>query len=144
MSAAELASALGLVPLPEEGGLFRRMLFDAHTSAIYYLLADGDFSALHRLASTEIYHYYDGAPLRLLLLHPDGGVEQPVLGRDVAAGQRPQVIVPAGSWQGSSSAGEWTLVGTTMSPRFEWEEFELGARAELVAQYPAAAERIVE
>jgi predicted cupin superfamily sugar epimerase len=139
VTAREVADQLGLEPLPDEGGLFRRMYADAHSSAIYYLLADRDFSAMHVLTAAETYHHYVGAPLRMLLLHPDGTVERPVLGSDLAAGQRPQLVVPAGTWQGSRSAGEWTLVGTTTAPPFEWEMFTLGRRAELQAQYPAAA-----
>jgi predicted cupin superfamily sugar epimerase len=137
-----LADALGLEPLPNEGGLFRRTHIDAHSSAIYYLLLAPDFSALHRLGATEVYHWYGGSPLRLLLLGPDGRVEEPVLGPDVPAGQRPQLVVPAGTWQGSSPDGEWSLVGTTTAPPFDWTHFELGDRAELTARYPAAAVRI--
>jgi uncharacterized protein len=139
-----MAALLGLEPLPAEGGLFRRTHIDAHSSAIYYLLLTPEFSAMHRLAATETYHWYGGAPLRLLLLYPDGGVTEPVLGADVVAGQRPQVVVPAGTWQGSSPAGEWSLVGTTTAPPFDWSHFELGDRAGLLARYPAAATRIAE
>ena len=137
-----VAELLGLEPLPGEGGLFRRTHIDAHSSAIYYLLLAPDFSALHRLSATETYHWYAGAPLRLLLLDADGQVTEPVLGPDLTAGQRPQVVVPAGTWQGSSPAGEWSLVGTTTAPPFDWAGFELGERAALTARYPAAAERI--
>jgi predicted cupin superfamily sugar epimerase len=137
-----VAALLGLEPLPDEGGLFRRTHIDAHSSAIYFLLIAPDFSAMHRLTATETYHWYAGAPLRLLLLGGDGRVAEPVLGPDLATGARPQIVVPAGTWQGSSSAGEWTLVGTTTAPPFDWEGFELGERAELAAGYPEAAERI--
>lgn len=137
-----IAAALGLEPLPDEGGLYRRTHADAHSSAIYYLLLAPDFSALHALAATETYHFYAGSPLRLLLLHPDGGVEEPVLGADVEAGQRPQVVVPADTWQGSSPAGVWSLVGATMAPPFDWTGFRLGGRQDLVNRYPSAAARI--
>ena len=139
-----VAELLGLEPLPGEGGLFRRTHIDAHSSAIYYLLLAPDFSALHRLSATETYHWYAGAPLRLLLLDADGRVTEPVLGPDLAAGQRPQLVVPAGTWQGSSSTGEWTLVGTTTAPPFDWDGFELGERAALSDRYPAAADRIAD
>jgi predicted cupin superfamily sugar epimerase len=139
VSAREIAEQLGLESLPDEGGLFRRTFADDHSSAIYYLLAGSDFSALHVLTVAETYHHYAGAPLQMLLLHPDGSVERPVLGTDLAAGQRPQLVVPAGTWQGSRPAGEWVLVGTTMAPPFEWGMFTLGQRAELQAQYRAAA-----
>lgn len=140
--AAELAAALQLAPLPHEGGLYRQSYQDEHSTAIYYLLADGDFSALHLLDAVEVYHWYAGDPLRLLLLFPDGSVAEPLLGPDVAAGQRPQIVVPAGVWQGSDSAGAWSLVGTTMAPGFTWDGFELGDGAELAARFPEAAERI--
>ena len=109
----EIVRELDLAPLPDEGGYFRRTHADAHASAIYYLLAVPDFSAMHVLTAAETYHHYAGAPLVMLLLHPDGRVERPVLGPDLAAGQRPQIVVPAGTWQGSSPAGEWALVGAT-------------------------------
>ena len=133
---------LGLERLPEEGGLFRRTYADAYSSAIYFMLLAPDFSALHALDSAETYHWYGGSSLQLLLLHPDGRVEEPVLGPDVAAGARPQIVIPAGVWQGSSPLGEWTLVGTTMAPPFEWSAFHLGRRAELIAGWPRAAAQI--
>jgi predicted cupin superfamily sugar epimerase len=139
-----VAALLGLEPLPDEGGLFRRTHLDAHSSAIYYLLLAPEFSALHRLGATETYHWYAGSPLRLLLLGADGRVDEPVLGPDVAGGQRPQVVVPAGTWQGSSPEGEWSLVGTTTAPPFDWAHFTLGNRADLRTRYPAAADRIAE
>jgi uncharacterized protein len=137
-----VAELLGLEPLPDEGGLFRRTHIDAHSSAIYFLLIAPDFSAMHRLTATETYHWYAGSPLRLLLLDADGRVVEPVLGPDLAAGQRPQIVVPAGTWQGSSPVGEWSLVGTTTAPPFDWDGFELGERAVLTTSYPVAADRI--
>jgi predicted cupin superfamily sugar epimerase len=104
-----LADLLGLQPLPDEGGRYRRTFADAHSSAIYFLLLAPDFSALHRLAATETYHWYAGSPLRLLLLHDDGEgggrVDEPTLGPGFDAGERPQIVVPAGTWQGSSPMG---------------------------------------
>jgi uncharacterized protein len=137
-----LARLLQLEPLPDEGGLFRRTHVDEHSSAIYYLLLAPEFSALHVLTATEAYHWYAGSPLQLLLLHPDGTATEPVLGPDVAAGQRPQLVVPAGTWQGSHPAGAYTLVGTTTAPPFDWSCFRLGDRAELIRRYPAAQDRI--
>lgn len=141
-----VAGLLGLEPLADEGGLFRRTFADAHSSAIYYLLIAPDFSAMHRLDATETYHWYAGSPLRLLLLHGDEGggdrVDEPTLGPDLAAGERPQVVVPAGTWQGSAPAGAWSLVGTTVAPPFEWSGFGLGVRADLLARWPSARARI--
>lgn len=131
-----LARDLSLEPLPREGGLFRRTHLDAHSAAILFLLLAPEFSALHALDVTEVYHWYGGAPLRLLLLGP-GGIAEPVLGPG-----SPQLVVPAGTWQGSGSTGAWTLVGTTTAPPFRWEGFRLGDRAELTARFPAAAARI--
>lgn len=142
--AAQWVQHLGLEPLEHEGGLFKRMHLDEHSSAIYYLLADPDFSALHSLDAVEVYHWYAGAPLNLLLLHPDGRVEHRLLGPDPEAGQLPQLVVPPGVMQGSSSLGSWSLVGTTMSPPFTWEGFELGERDTLQRRYPEAADRIAE
>lgn len=137
-----IAALLGLEPLPGEGGLFRRTYADAHSSAIYFMLLAPDFSAMHSLGGVEIYHWYAGSPLQLLLLHPDGQVEHPILGPDLAAGARPQIVVPAGVWQGSSPLGEWTLAGTTMAPPFEWSGFNFGRRAELMAGWPHSAAEI--
>ena len=141
-----VAGLLGLQPLPEEGGLYRQTFADAHSSAIYFLLLAPDFSALHRLAATETYHWYAGSSLRMLLLHGDGGggvrVEEPTLGPGFDAGERPQIVVPAGTWQGSSPAGAWSLVGTTMAPPFAWSGFCLGKRAELLDRWPSAHARI--
>jgi predicted cupin superfamily sugar epimerase len=137
-----IISALGLQPLPHEGGLFVETFRDERSSAIYFMLVDPMVSRLHLLNGGEVYHWYAGAPLQMLLLHPNGTVEEPVLGPQVQAGQRPQLRVPAGVWQGSRSAGAWSLVGTTMAPPFDWHGFVLGDADELVAAYPEAADRI--
>ncbi len=138
MDAAELAHRLRLEPLPGEGGLFRRTYADERSSAILYLLAAGDFSALHRLPGPELWHFHAGAPLELLLLHPDGSAES--AGLDTY--ERPQLAVPGGVWQGAISTGAWTLVGTTMAPPYRDEDFELGDRAELSRGWPACADLI--
>ncbi|NMR19254.1 cupin domain-containing protein [Cellulomonas fimi] len=142
VTAEEIVELLRLEPLPEEGGLYRQTYKDDHSTLIYYLLAGADFSALHVLDAVEVYHWYAGDPLELLLLEPDGSTARVLLGPDFRAGQRPQLVVPAGVWQGSSSTGSWTLIGTTMAPAFSWEAFRLGDRAELIRQYPGEAARI--
>lgn len=140
-----IASLLGLQPLPHEGGRYRQSFADGHSTAIFYLLTAGNFSALHRLTSTEVYHHYAGAPLRLLLLdEATGRHTEPVLGSDIPAGQRPQLAVAAGIWQGSAPLGPWSLIGTTMAPPFSWDGFQLGAAGVLCARFPEAAERIRE
>lgn len=137
-----IARRLRLEPLPGEGGLFRRTYADTHSSVIYFMLLAPDFSALHALDGVETYHWYAGSPLQMLLLHPGGQVEQPVLGPDIAAGATPQLVVPARVWQGASTLGEWTLAGTTMAPPFEWSGLRLGRRAELITGWPDAAAQI--
>jgi predicted cupin superfamily sugar epimerase len=137
-----VARLLGLSPLPDEGGLFRQTFADAHSSAIYFLLLAPDFSALHVLGTTEVYHWYAGSPLRLLLLHADGQATEPTLGPDLERGEHPQLVVSAGTWQGSAPTGAWSLVGTTMAPPFDWSGFGLGERADLVSRWPTAHDRI--
>ena len=143
-SADEISHLLGLEPLPLEGGLYTQTLKKAESTAIYYLLSDGDFSAMHRLKSVEIYHHYAGAPVKMLLLHPDGQISEPLLGSNFSKGERPQLIVEEGVWQGSSTLGSWSLMGTTMSPPYEDEMFELAKREELLNKWTKATRRIHE
>lgn len=142
MTGDEVAELLGLAPLPEEGGLFAETFRDGHSTAIYYLLIPPDFSALHRLSTAEVVHHYAGAPTQMLLLGEDGTVDEAVLGPDLGAGERPQLTVPAGTWQGNRSLGEWSLLGATVAPPFDPSMFEAGVAEELLAGWPQAAERI--
>lgn len=139
-----MAAALGLQPLPREGGWWAQTHRDDHGSAILYLLGKGERSHLHLLPGPETYFFHDGDPLDLLLLHPDGSGQRVLLGRDLAAGQRPQVVVPGGVWQGSTSTGAWSLVGTAMAPPYRDQDYRHGVRAELLAGWPGFAERIAE
>jgi predicted cupin superfamily sugar epimerase len=93
-------------------------------SAIYYLLLEGETSRRHRIDATEIWHHYAGGPLELAVEGPDGTVRHR-LGPDLAAGERPQVVVPPGVWQSARPLGRFTLVGATVSPAFRFEGFEL-------------------
>jgi uncharacterized protein len=115
-------------------------------SAIYALETPKDFSALHRLATDELWHFYGGVPIEILLLYPDGHGETVVIGPDVLAGQKPQFLVPRGVWQGSrplaAGDGIYSLFGTTMTPGFEYSDYEQGYRDELTARYPAFAAKI--
>jgi len=125
-----------------EGTLIHQNLDDGFGTAIVALTGGDHYSAMHRLHATEVYHFYAGAPRRMLLLHPDGRIEEPVLGSDYAAGQRPQVVVPKGVWQGSRSDGPWTLTGATMAPGYRSDGFELADVEALVRRYPLAERRI--
>ncbi len=138
----DLVAALGLEPLPLEGGLFRRTYTGAEATAIHFALIDDDFSAMHRLTSDEVYFHHAGAPLRILLIDPDGAAHEILLGSDVNTGQRPQCVVPSNWWQGSSADGAWCLVSTVVTPGFDWSRFELGDREALQRMCPGASARI--
>jgi len=117
----------------------------AASTAIYFLIvADAPATFLHRLLSDETFHLYEGGPLDLLLLGPDGSAEVKRLGLDLAAGERPQLTVPAGTWFGTElvPSASHCLVGCTVAPGFEFADFELAEGPELAARYPTAAERI--
>lgn len=131
MTAAEIIEALGLKPHPE-GGYFTETFRDdnegarAHSTAIYYLLAAGDCSAWHRvLDAAEVWHHYAGAPLALTISPNGHDATAYRLGKDLLAGERPQVVVPRGHWQTAESLGAWTLVGCTVAPGFEFAAFEM-------------------
>src|SRR6478752_1908705 len=137
-----LAEELGLAPLALEGGLFRRTFTGGGATAILFMLIGDDFSAMHRLAADEIYFHHAGSPLRMLLIDPDGAAREVVIGPDALAGALPQFHVPAGWWQGSSTDGPWSLVSTVVTPGFDWHDFVLGDREQLIALCPDAADRI--
>ena len=149
----ELIAHYDLEPIPREGGLFRSTWAGPERpdgrpegSAIVALLTADDFLALHRLPSDEIWHFYLGDPLDLLLLAPDGTTRTPVLGPALRAGQQVQLTVPAGTWMGARVApgGAWTHFGCTMAPGFTYEGYEHGDARDLTARYPAEAARIAE
>jgi predicted cupin superfamily sugar epimerase len=129
--ATEIIRALSLKPHPE-GGYYAETWRDAPEggergsgTAIYYLLRQGEVSAWHRVDAVEIWHFYAGARLRLDLSDDGHHVRSIVLGPDIAAGERPQAIVPMSCWQSAASAGDWTLVGCTVSPAFAFSGFEM-------------------
>jgi predicted cupin superfamily sugar epimerase len=115
-------------------------------TAIYFLLTPDVFSSMHRVKSDEIFHFYCGDSVDMLLLHPDGSHETVTIGPNVLAGEQPQVIVPHGVWQGArlKAGGEFALMGTTVAPGFDFEDYEHGDRAALIAAYPDCREIIVE
>ena len=156
-----LVRALGLVPLPQEGGLYAETYRSARIlptgaagveqtgpraccTAIYYLVTPSRFSALHRVASTEIFHFYLGDPVHMLQLHPNGSSTTHTLGIDILAGERPQVVVPRGVWQGTRllPGGRFALLGCTVSPGFDFADYEHGGRHALIASYPHCAKAI--
>ncbi|MCJ2120183.1 cupin domain-containing protein [Methylobacterium sp. J-001] len=130
-TAAEVIATLGLKPHPE-GGHYRETFRDPRMvdgrsagTAIYFLLDIGEASAWHRVDATEIWHWHAGAPL-VITTSPNGhDATAQHLGPDLAAGHRPQCVVPAGHWQTATSLGAWTLVGCTVSPGFDFAGFEM-------------------
>jgi len=129
-TAQDIVDLLGLEPHPE-GGYYKQMFADTasdgrpHSTAIYYLLEGGPAGRWHRVDSAEIWHYYAGAPLRLTI-SPDGvTTSEQILGPDLFDGQRPQIVIPRGEWQSAQSLGNWTLVGCTVAPGFDFQFFEM-------------------
>jgi predicted cupin superfamily sugar epimerase len=142
----QIIQLLNLKPLPEEGGYYRETYRPAGSkaTAIYYLLAPDAFSAMHRLPADEIYHFYLGDPVEILLLSPDKSGRIITLGSDIANGMVLQFVVPAGTWHGSRlhDGGKFALMGTTMSPGFEFAMYEAGKRKELAEEYPQFSGKI--
>lgn len=123
MNADDLIRQLDLTPHPE-GGHFRETFRDAASTAIYYLLKAGEVSHWHRVAAAETWHWYAGAPLKLSI--SDGRtIDTHELGPHIAAGQRPQAVVPTSAWQSAASTGAWTLCGCTVAPAFDFAMFEM-------------------
>ncbi len=160
-SAEELIRFLKLQPHPKEGGHFRETYradeswsksalppryhgTRSASTAIYYLLTPTTISALHRLQTDEVFHFYLGGPVRMLHLHPGGGGDTFVLGPDLLGGQHAQLIVPRGTWQGCflEPGHDFALLGCTVAPGFEYIDYDHGDRAELTAQYPEFSDLI--
>ncbi len=161
MTAEEIKRRLGLEAHPREGGYFVQTWRSdeqippsvlpsrysgprAAGTAIYYLLEPSNFSEMHRLASDEVFHFYLGDPVEMLQLHPDGSSRVVLLGSDLSAGMLPQLVVPKNVWQGSRlvPGGKVALLGCTVSPGFDYADYETGKCAELSSQYPDEATRI--
>jgi len=156
----QIKEQLGLVAHPE-GGYYIQTYKSAesisHTAldprypgaratgtAIYYLLEPGTFSELHRLKSDEIFHFYLGDPVEQLQLWPDGSSRLITIGSDLSRGHTPQLVVPKDVWQGARllAGGSFALLGCTVAPGFEFDDYESGAREPLIRQYPAQRELI--
>src|ERR1700744_6034731 len=169
LTADEVKRLLGLAPHPRGGGWFVQMyqaseMISAENfandryggprgtgTAIYYLLEPDTFNEMHVLESDEIFHHYAGDAVEMLQLHPDGSSTRVVIGNDLRAGERPQVVVSRRVWQGSrllpsaqqsGDACGWALLGCTVSPGFEYADYSSAPRAELIARWPDEAEMI--
>lgn len=157
MTADDIIQHLSLQPHPVEGGFFRetwRCRADAQFenypgirsigTAIYYLLKPGHVSELHVLPGDEVFHFYLGSPVKMLQLWPDGSAREIMLGQDVLAGQVPQLVVPAGVWQGTRLIGTegFALLGATMAPGFDYADYVSANRSELILKWPNQAEEI--
>jgi predicted cupin superfamily sugar epimerase len=154
---------LGLEPHPNEGGYFvetyrskERIPADGlpdryegernFSTAIYYLLTPDTFSEFHRLPTDEIFHFYAGDPVTQVHLRPSGEMAMFTLGPNVLEGEIPQLVVPAGVWQGSflNPGGQYALLGATVAPGFDFEDYESGPRNLLLSQFPALEEFILK
>lgn len=165
MTAQQVKELLGLRPHPREGGWYIRTWESEEfvgqeafsearyagprrtSTAIYYLLETGTFSEMHVLKSDEIFHHYAGAAVEMLQCFADGSSKRVVIGKDLAAGERPQVVVERGVWQGShllqpAAPNSWALLGCTVSPGFEFEDYADAPREELIARWPHERELI--
>jgi hypothetical protein len=159
MTANEIKALLKLEELPVEGGAFKRTYTTpgkvelargerAMGTAIYYLLEPGTFSELHVLATDELYHFYLGDAVEMLMLYPDGSAKVVVLGQDLSRGEHVQLLVPAGVWQGTRLVGDgqnpnqFALLGCTLTPGFDFEDYKNASAEELIEKWPGEKERI--
>jgi predicted cupin superfamily sugar epimerase len=152
---AEIIAKLQLEAHPMEGGYYRETYRSteeiaasalpsryqgsrSHSTAIYYLLTPEGFSAMHRLSTDEVFHFYLGDPVEMLQLLPDGSGKVIKLGADITAGENPQLVVPRGVWQGSQliPGGNFALLGATVAPGFDFADYEAGLRDALSESYP--------
>lgn len=149
-TAAELIEAYGLEPHPE-GGYFKETYRSEQkisalqgerscSTAIYFLLPRGAKSRLHRIKSDEIWHFHLGGPLTLMQICPSGRSRSVVMGPDVRKGQLLQHVVPAGYWFGAYPEGDYSFVGCTVAPGFDFADFQLGEREDLLSRFPAAGD----
>jgi uncharacterized protein len=139
-SAAEVLDAFEWEYLEGEGVWFQLMYRNDHGNAIYGLITPSDFSALHMLEQDELWVHHDGDPVQMVMLHPDGRIERPVLGR--GNGMVHHVLVPAGTWQGARTTGDWTIVVCALAPPFT--NFQLASSGDDFSTWPAARDEIAE
>lgn len=150
LSVEQIVKKLDLKPHPE-GGFYRETYRAGgkfgdhnHSTAIYFLVTPGNFSALHKLKFDEVWHFYSGGPITIVELTPNGA-KKTVIGTNIEKGEVPQYVVPSGTWFGSylNEGGKYALVGCTISPGFEFKDFEIGKRAELLKSFPNAKDEII-
>jgi len=171
MTAEQIIEFFGMKPLPKEGGYYVETYRAAEkikkaalpvnlsgdrniATAILYLLTADTFSAMHRLKSDEIFHFYLGDPVTMLQLHPDGHSEIITLGNDILNGQKIQIIVPKNTWQGafineacperSRGSGRFALMGCTVAPGFDPNDYQQAKREQLIKQYPSRKDLIIK
>lgn len=153
LEADEIIRLLNLQKHPMEGGYFVETYRSVEkcgerslATAIYFLLTDETFSEMHRLTGDEMFHFYYGDPVEHVQLFPDGSGKIITIGNDLAAGHEPQVNVPGDVWQGSRlvPGGRVALLGTTMSPGFDYKDYVTGDRQTLIRSHPEFKELIIE
>ena len=161
LTAEEVIKKLDLRPLPDEGGYYRQTYksdvefptngfgIDSDSmrrisTAIYFLETPNGFSALHRVRSDEVYHFYAGDPVDMIQIDDSGILSRFILGSDILNNQSPQLVVPKGKWQASrlKAGGRWALMGSTVAPGFEFEDFELADRDRMLLQFPQLSQDI--
>lgn len=163
MTADDIIALLKLEPHPKEGGFFREIyrssdsiapdnLADRYdnearsqATAIYYLLTPDTYSHIHTVASDETFHFYMGDPVEMLQLHPGGHGEKTILGSGIMAGEKVTTTVPHGVWQGCKlrAGGAFALMGCTVTPGFEYQDYEHGTRSYLIKHYPNFTDEII-
>jgi hypothetical protein len=154
MTVEQIIKLFDMKPLPDEGGYYTETYRAAEkinnlpdryagarnfSTAILYLITPNSFSKLHRVKSDEIFHFYLGDAVKMLQISETGKAESIILGSDIMAGQKPQVVVNKGVWQGTKlfPDGKFALLGCTVSPGFEFADYETGDKEKLTKQFPA-------
>lgn len=160
MDAQTIIKKLNLIPLPEEGGFFRETYRDpglistkdlphlegerSYSTCIYYLITPEEFSGLHAVKSTEIFHFYAGDPVEMVQIDPLGKMHKEIIGSSLTENHKPQVIVSPNVWQGTKllAGGKWALLGCTVAPGFDIRDFSGGSFSELSKKFPEHSEVI--
>lgn len=159
MNYQDVINKLNLVPLPEEGGFYKETFRSQRTitsdalgqksecTCIYYLITEDSFSALHAVDQDEIFHFYAGSPVEMFQFDEDGKGKHITIGNDIFNDEIPQVVVPYGVWQGTKlknpDKGAWALLGCTVAPGFDLENFHIKSRKELCEQFPNLKDDII-